>query len=163
MYVWTNGSPSKVVRSRTWALVGLAAITLTQLGSKFLPDFDEGSFQVNVTLQLALQKHEDLSTVPLVMDLIDDPKEKAALRLIVSRQSIARPFAAPPSIPADRARALRDAFDATMKDADFLHEASQLELEVRPVAGIEVQALINDIYASPSPIVKRASEVLQER
>jgi tripartite-type tricarboxylate transporter receptor subunit TctC len=117
--------------------------------------------QINVTLQLALQKHEDLAAVPLVMDLIDDPNEKAALRLIVSRQSIARPFAAPPGIPADRARALRDAFDATMKDADFLHEAAQLELEVRPVTGIEVQALINDVYASPAPIVKRASEVLQ--
>jgi len=117
--------------------------------------------KINVALQLALQKHEDLATVPLVMDLIDDPNEKAALRLIVSRQSIARPFAAPPGIPADRARALRDAFDATMKDADFLHEAAQLELEVRPVAGIEVQALINDVYASPAPIVKRASEVLQ--
>jgi hypothetical protein len=50
-----------------------------------------------------------------------------------------------------------------MKDAEFLHEAAQLDLEVRPVAGIEVQALINDIYASPAPIVKRASEVLQER
>jgi tripartite-type tricarboxylate transporter receptor subunit TctC len=119
--------------------------------------------KINVTLQLALQKHEDLSTVPLVMDLIDDPNEKAALRLIVSRQSIARPFAAPPGIPADRARALRDAFDATMKDADFLLEATQLDLEVRPVAGVEVQALINDIYASPAPIVKRASKVLQER
>ena len=48
-----------------------------------------------------------------------------------------------------------------MKDTDFLHEATQLDLEGRPVAGIEVQALINDIYASPSPIVKRASELLQ--
>ena len=46
---------------------------------------------------------------------------------------------------------------ATMKDADFLHEAAQLELEVRPVTGIEVQALINVVYASPAPIVKRAS------
>jgi tripartite-type tricarboxylate transporter receptor subunit TctC len=117
--------------------------------------------KINVALQLALQKHEDLPAVPLVMDLIDDPNEKAALRLIVSRQSIARPFAAPPGIPADRAQALRDAFDATMKDADFLLEAKQLELEVRPVGGVEVQALINDIYASPARIVKRASEVLQ--
>ena len=118
--------------------------------------------QINVTLQLALTKHEDLSAVPLVMDLIDDPNEKAALRLITSRQSIARPFAAPPGIPANLARALRDAFDATMKDADFLAEAKQLDLEVRPIAGVEVEALINDIYASPPPIVKRASQVLKD-
>src|SRR6266700_6979515 len=103
------------------------------------------SKQINLVLQIALQKTKDLQDVPLIVDVADNAEQKEALKLIVARQGIARPFAAPPGVPADRARALRDAFDATMKDADFLHEATQLELEVRPVAGIEVQALINDI------------------
>jgi tripartite-type tricarboxylate transporter receptor subunit TctC len=114
--------------------------------------------KINIVVQLALQKHEDLPDVPLVMDLPSSPEDKAALKLIVSRQSIARPFAAPPGIPADRAAALRAAFDATMKDPEFLAEAKRLALEVRPVSGAEVEQLIKDIYASPPDVVKLATQ-----
>jgi tripartite-type tricarboxylate transporter receptor subunit TctC len=84
--------------------------------------------KINLTLQIALEKdhHPTLRDVPLVVDLANDPQKKAALKLIVSRQAIARPFAAPPGVPADRVRALRDAFAATMKDPDFLAEAKKL-------------------------------------
>jgi tripartite-type tricarboxylate transporter receptor subunit TctC len=115
--------------------------------------------KINIVLQLALEKHEDLPNVPLVMDLPASPEDKAALRLIVSRQSIARPFAAPPGIPAARVAALRTAFDATMKDPDFLAEAERLALEVRPVTGAAVETLIKEVYASPPAVVKRAAAV----
>lgn len=115
--------------------------------------------KINIVLQLALQKHEDLPNVPLVMDLPTTPQNKAALKLIASRQSIARPFAAPPGIPADRLAALRAAFDATMKDPAFLAEAKKLDLEVRPVSGVEVEKLIKEIYASPPDVVKLAAQV----
>jgi len=115
--------------------------------------------RINIVMQLALEKHEDLPNVPLIMDLPASPQDKAAMRLIVSRQSIARPFAAPPGVPPERVKALRDAFDATMKDPDFVKEATRLALEVRPVNGAEVQRLIQEIYASPPDVVKRASEI----
>src|SRR5262249_26530135 len=105
--------------------------------------------EIAVTLQIALARHEDLPDLPLVQDLVRDPQQLAALRLIVSRQNIARPFAAPPDVPAARIAALRTAFDAVMRDAGFLSEAKQLSLEVRPVSGADVQALFADIYASP--------------
>jgi tripartite-type tricarboxylate transporter receptor subunit TctC len=114
--------------------------------------------KINIVVQLGLQKHEDLPDVPLAMDLAQSPEDKAALKLIVSRQSIARPFAAPPGIPADRAAALRAAFDATMKDPEFLAEAKRLALEVRPVSGADVQQLIKEIYASPPEVVKLATQ-----
>jgi len=114
--------------------------------------------KINIVLQLALEKHEDLPNVPLVMDLPTTPQNKAALKLITSRQSIARPFAAPPGIPADRLKALRDSFDATMKDPQFLAEAKKLELEVRPVSGADVEKLIKEIYATPPDVVKLAAQ-----
>src|ERR1700730_14395758 len=95
--------------------------------------------QIDVTLQIGLQKDKALLDVPLIMDLTDDPRQKAALKLIVSRQSIARPFAAPPGIPQERARLLRQAFDATMKDPEFRAEAKNLNIDVEPVAGGEVE------------------------
>jgi hypothetical protein len=121
------------------------------------------SKKINLTLQIGLEREQDpyLADVPAIMDLTNDTAEQAALKLIVSRQSMARPFAAPPGVPADRMRALRAAFDATMIDADFLADARQLDLDVRPVTGAEVEVLLNDIYASPLPIVKRAADLLK--
>jgi tripartite-type tricarboxylate transporter receptor subunit TctC len=118
--------------------------------------------EIAVTLQIALARHEDLPDVPLVMDLVREPQQAAALRLIVSRQNIARPFAAPPDVPAERIAALRQAFDAVMRDAAFLAEAKQLALEVRPASGRDVQALFGEIYASPPAVVARASELIRQ-
>lgn len=114
--------------------------------------------KINIVLQLGLQKFEDLPNVPSVMDLPTTPQNKAALKLIVSRQSIARPFAAPPGLPPERLAALRAAFDATMKDPQFLAEAKRLNLEVRPVAGADVQKLIKELYATPPDVVKLAAQ-----
>jgi tripartite-type tricarboxylate transporter receptor subunit TctC len=121
--------------------------------------------EINVALQIALNKDDDpyLLRVPLIMDLTTDPAQRAALKLIVSRQSIARPFATPPGVPAERLTALRSAFDATMKDADFLAEARTADLDVRPVTGAAVEALIKEIYASPTEAIKMATEALQAK
>jgi len=120
------------------------------------------SHAIAVTLQIALARHEDLPDVPLVQDLVRDPRQLAAFRLIVSRQNIARPFAAPPEVPAARIAALRRAFDAVMRDADFLAEAKRLALEVRPASGADVQALLAEIYAAPPPVVARASALMRD-
>ena len=118
--------------------------------------------EIAVTLQIALARHEDLPDVPLVLDLVHDPLKLAALRLIVSRQNIARPFAAPPGVPAERIAALRTAFDAVMRDGEFLAEAKRLALEVRPASGREVQALFDEIRAAPPAVVARASELIRD-
>jgi tripartite-type tricarboxylate transporter receptor subunit TctC len=115
-----------------------------------------------VTLQIALAKHEDMPDVPLVMDLVHDPRQLAALRLLVSRQNIARPFAAPPDVPPERIAALRRAFDAVMRDPDFVAEARKLGLEVRPVAGDDVQKLFAEISAAPAEALGLAAQLVKE-
>jgi tripartite-type tricarboxylate transporter receptor subunit TctC len=118
---------------------------------------------IAVTLQIALTRHEDLPDVPLVTDLVRDPQQLAALKLLVSRQTIARPFAAPPEVPTERVAALRRAFDAVMRDPDFVAEARKLGLEVRPVAGGEVQTLVGEISASAPGVVALAGELVKDR
>jgi tripartite-type tricarboxylate transporter receptor subunit TctC len=121
--------------------------------------------EIVVTLQIALDKSDDpaLAGVPVVMDMTSDAATRAALKLIVSRQSIARPFATSPGVPPQRLAVLRDAFDATMKDADFLAEARTADLEVAPVGGVAVETLIKDVYASPPDAIKLATEALQNK
>jgi tripartite-type tricarboxylate transporter receptor subunit TctC len=118
--------------------------------------------EITVTLQIGLHKDSALADVPLVLDLAEDAEKKAALKLIVSRQNIARPFAVPPGVPVERARLLRAAFAATMQDPEFLADARSLNLDVDPVGGAEVEALMAEIYASPPSVAKFASELVRE-
>jgi tripartite-type tricarboxylate transporter receptor subunit TctC len=120
------------------------------------------SRQLDIVLQIALQKTKDLPDVPLIVDVTDNIEQKAALKLIVARQSIARPFAAPPGIPPDRARALRAAFDATMRDAEFIAEAKGQNLDIDPVTGAEVETLIREVYASSPEAVQLAASSMKE-
>jgi tripartite-type tricarboxylate transporter receptor subunit TctC len=132
----------------------------TSLLSRSKALFD--SNQLDVVLQIALQKTKDLPNVPLIVDVTDDADQKAALKLIVARQGIARPFAAPPGVPAERARALREAFAATMADPDFLAEAKSQQLDIDPVSGADVAALIREVYASSPEAVKLAAQSMKE-
>jgi tripartite-type tricarboxylate transporter receptor subunit TctC len=120
------------------------------------------SHEINIPLQLALQGHPDLPDVPLITELTKDPKEIAALRLIFSRQSMARPFVGPPGIPEARKQALREAFDATMKDPAFLDEAKKNDLEVLPVSGDAIEKLVKETYASPKDVITLAQQAIKD-
>ena len=93
-------------------------------------------------MQLSLDKHPDLPNVPLVMDFAKTDEQQRILRLIFARQAMGRPYLAPPGVPKDRTDALRAAFDATMKDPDFLADAAKAQLEVTPVSGEDVEKLV---------------------
>jgi tripartite-type tricarboxylate transporter receptor subunit TctC len=123
------------------------------------------SHEITIPLEFASTPDNDplLAGVPLVVDLTDNPAERAALKLMVDRQSIARPFALPPGVPAERLAILRDAFAATMKDPDFLAEARTANLDVRAVSGTAVEALIKELYASPPEAIKIATEAMKEK
>ena len=120
------------------------------------------SKQLDVVLQLAAQKLDELAHVPLITEVAETAEHRTALRLIVSRQTMARPYVMPPGVPADRLQALRAAFDATMKDPAFLADAKRQDLEVRPLSGADADALIREVYATPSAIVKLAVEYMKD-
>ena len=73
---------------------------------------------------------------------------------VIAREIIGRPFIAPPGLPPERAKALRDAFIATLKDPAFLEEADKLKLDVNPVSGIEIDKLVRELYATPKDVVE---------
>jgi tripartite-type tricarboxylate transporter receptor subunit TctC len=119
--------------------------------------------KVNVFLQMSVAKHPDLPDVPLVMDLAKTEEEKQILKLIFARQVMGRPYVAPPGVPAERIKALRQAFDATLQDPEFLAEASKSKLEINLVTGPEIEGLLKEIYAAPKEIAKKATQAAQAR
>ena len=80
--------------------------------------------------------------MPLILELAKTEEQKQSLELALARLEFGRPFFLPPNVPADRVNAIRRAFDATMKDTEFLAEAEKLKIEVDPLTGEQVAALI---------------------
>jgi tripartite-type tricarboxylate transporter receptor subunit TctC len=116
--------------------------------------------RVNLLIQAAPVKDPELPDVLMASDLVRNEEQKQILDFAVVSQTIARPIAAPPGIPADRKAALRAAFDATMKDPVFLADAKRLQLDVRPVSGADVDAMIAELYKTPKDVVAKAARAM---
>jgi len=119
------------------------------------------SKKVTVLLQAGAAPHRDLKDVPNVLDLARNSDERQVLEFLYAGQEIGRPFVAPPDMPADRLKMLRDAFNATMRDADFVADAKRNKFELEPEDGEHLAALIKKIYATPKPIIDRVTELIK--
>ena len=115
---------------------------------------------LNVLVQLGLTKLRDLPDVPSALDLVSDPESKAVMELILMRQEAGRPFAAPPGTPADRVAALRQAFQETLRDPDFVAEAEKMQLEIEPISGQAIARLLQKANATPKRVVQRAAALV---
>jgi len=119
--------------------------------------------QINILLQLGLEKHPELAHVPLVMDYASDEATRQAFALVFADQEIARPVFAPPDVPADRVAALRRAFDATMKESDFMADAARTAIDIDPVDGKAAEQVLARIYATPKDVVERVKAIYADR
>jgi tripartite-type tricarboxylate transporter receptor subunit TctC len=103
----------------------------------------------------------ELKDVPFVLDLARTEEQRQAIAFLYAGQGIGRPFVAPPGLPPERLKMLRDAFGATMKDPEFLADAQRSKLELDPEDGEHLQALVEKIYATPKPIVDRIGSLIK--
>jgi tripartite-type tricarboxylate transporter receptor subunit TctC len=117
--------------------------------------------KLHVLTQMALEKLPDLPDVPSALDLLSNPDDRRVLELILIRQEMGRPFAAPPGVPAERIAALRKAFAATMLDPEFLAEAQKVQLEIDPMTGEAIDALLARAYSAPPAVVARAAALIE--
>jgi tripartite-type tricarboxylate transporter receptor subunit TctC len=97
--------------------------------------------------------------LPYAGDLLTDPKKKQTLNLLTAGAVVGRPYIAPRAVPADRLAALRAAFDATMKDPEFLADSAKQRLLVTPMTGPEVEGFIKELYQTPPDVVAAAKEI----
>jgi tripartite-type tricarboxylate transporter receptor subunit TctC len=119
--------------------------------------------QINILLQLTLSKHRELPNVPLAMDLAKDEASRQAFTLVFADQEMGRPVAAPPDVPADRVAALRQAFDATMRDPEFLADAARMSIDIDPIDGKAVEQILERLYATPKSVIDRVSTIYAGR
>lgn len=117
--------------------------------------------EIAILVQIGLTKIANLADVPFTGDFAT-PEQQEILRLVLGPEQIARPFAAPPGVPSDRLDALRAAFDRTMTDPEFLTEARQANLDVHPMRGTDIVAMVHELYQTPKNIVDLAKAAIAE-
>ena len=117
--------------------------------------------RVAILAQFGTKPAPGLESVPLGLDRIKDARDRTAMELILSQQITGRPVTAPPDVPDDRLRALGAAFDATMKDAEFLADANQARLWIDPLTANQMTDILHKGYSSSAEIVDYAKSLLQ--
>jgi tripartite-type tricarboxylate transporter receptor subunit TctC len=156
-YPGTNDITLAMERGEVAGLCGISWSTVKSRHADWI-----ASNNINVLVQAGFQKEPDLPEVPMATDLVKGTEEMQILRLLLTTHVMARPFAAPPEIPADRKDILRKAFDMTMNDPEFRAEASRLQLDVNPISGASIDAHLEEVYATPRDVVERAAKVVNE-
>ena len=124
------------------------------------PDWIAGG-KVAVLLQAGERPEPSLPGVPFALDLARSDEQRRMLEYLYAGQGIGRPFVAPPGLPPERLKMLRDAFDATMADPQFADEVRRSKLELEPENGAHLAALIEKIYATPRAIVDKIASLIK--
>ena len=116
--------------------------------------------KITIIAQVGLTRARDLPDVPLLTDLATNEDDRAALRLLSAPATVGRPYFTTPGVPADRVKALREAFSAMEKDPAFLEDAQKLGLDINPVSGEELQKIVTDIVDTPANVADRLNAII---
>lgn len=114
-------------------------------------------------VQSGLEKEPDLPDVPLITELKVKPGDQPLLDFMAQSATVGRPLATTPGVPAERVAALRVAFADTIKDPDFIAEAAKEHLEIRPMTGERLAAIIAGLLNTPADVRARLKVALEPK
>jgi tripartite-type tricarboxylate transporter receptor subunit TctC len=117
---------------------------------------------VRLLAQEDLRGHPEMNKmgVPLAITFAKTEEDRQVMEMIYSQNLFGRPYLLPPGIPSDRVTALRRAFAAMLQDKALLAEAGKSGLDIGPMGGEELQALVAKLYALPPKVIERAKQSL---
>jgi tripartite-type tricarboxylate transporter receptor subunit TctC len=114
-------------------------------------------------IQMTLIKHPDLPTVPRMIDLATSDDMRTVFELVSITGLTGRPVLTAPGVPSERVAALRQAFDAMVQDPDFLADAAQMEREIHPIPGAELDALVKKQLNAPKSAIDLLKAALAKK
>jgi len=119
--------------------------------------------KVNIILQAALEPEPTLTKmgVPTMWKYIKNDNDKKVAELILSQQIFGRPYILPPGTPPEQVKTLREAFDKAMADPRTIEDAKKMRIDINPLGGAKVQAVVDRLYATPKALVDRAKAVIR--
>jgi tripartite-type tricarboxylate transporter receptor subunit TctC len=147
-----KGMRLAVERGEVEGICGLGWSTLKASDPEWIADH-----RLNVLVQTGEAPQPGLDNVPVLINLVPTENDRQILRALEFPEDLGRPVLMPPGSPKPLADAMRAAFMATMKDPAFLADATRAKLEVDPVAGGQMKALLDKAYATPPDLIKQAA------
>jgi tripartite-type tricarboxylate transporter receptor subunit TctC len=119
---------------------------------------------VHVLFQTGRKREARLKDAPTIYELMDEYKTPDTIRrlakVVLASGEFGRPIIAPPGVPADRVKILRDAFNKSISDPALLAQAEKRKLEVDPVSGEELETLAKEVIAAPPDVIERMKKII---
>lgn len=118
--------------------------------------------EVVIVLQAVAKPHPEQPKLPLAISYAKTEEAQKLIRALVhSVGPTARPYMLPPGTPKDRVQILRKAYNDTMKDADFLADATKARLDINPLDGAELEKNVREVFNLDPKLIPRAKEILK--
>ena len=133
---------------------GICGLPLSTLKSFWGDEYKTGDFKP--VIQLSGKPQAELKGIPHVDRYAKTDEDRQVFDLIFGAQALGRVYVSPPGQPEARTNALRDALMATMKDDKFLADATKAKIDVDPMSGEQVAAMIARYSAASPAVVARA-------
>jgi tripartite-type tricarboxylate transporter receptor subunit TctC len=116
--------------------------------------------KINLLVQTE-PKSKELN-IPSVQELARNDDDRKVIQLIISGDALGKPMATAPNVPAERVKALRDAFEATVRDPEFIKAAAAARIKVNPIPGVQLQETVQKVLATPKHLAERAKSIIAE-
>ncbi len=120
---------------------------------------------VRALTQSGTKRYPKLPDTPTIYELMDQYKTadttKRLARVVLSSGELGRPFIAPPAMPAERVKILRDAFNKAMSDPALVADAQKRKWDLDPLAGEELEATAKEIMVQPRDVIERMKKLLE--
>ena len=117
--------------------------------------------KIVILVQVGVKRNAELPDIPTMQDLGKNDLDKRVLTFISVDTAISRPLVTNGGVPRERVEALRRAFDATMKDPEFLAEAEKSQTDISPMTGEEAQKIAESTIATPPDVLARANALIE--
>jgi tripartite-type tricarboxylate transporter receptor subunit TctC len=136
----------------------MCGLVRTHIKSLWPQDAQEGRFKLVV--QMGPKTTDDLGPIPSIYAFVKAEGDRKVLEFHFNTKLLGRPLAGPPGVLAERLTVLRQAFQDTMRDPEFLAEAQKSNLDIDPATHEQVEQLLAQFAAYPKDVLERAKAAI---
>jgi tripartite-type tricarboxylate transporter receptor subunit TctC len=163
----TLGTKYKVIRGFPGSTDGLLAVERGEVDGALTSWNTMKSTRMNwltekrafLPVQYVMKRSPELPDVPTPIELATNDADKKLLTFAISSAEVGRSFLAPPGVPEDRVKALRAAFNETMKDKELLTEVKKAQLDFEPATGEELAKIIAETLSVDQETIDRMRKI----
>jgi len=151
-----NGHPdlaSSLLALDRGEIDGYPTVPYDAIKRLYAKKFEEGKYRAMI--QFGNEKSPDFPDAPLITELISPPEDRMLWDLVLGSLNAGYSFMMGPNVPKERALAMRKAFMDVFADPKFLADAERATLNISPVSGEKIEAMVKEAYAAPAPVVAR--------